>query len=293
MSPISPTASRRVTWPTNTPIRYPTFGAPLPGGANTYGGAGPGGAGWVRIGGVPAGSGIVRPATGGAAYAGPTPRPGADPAHPAWPAPTLASSERELHVSEAERGLHEAEREADWTRKRYEAGYATSMSDFDRQTREESDAYNKGLALLAESFTKLGTQQTEASNKAGLLQGGALLQSAATRAANEGKERTKQTESHTKAQEGIDRARAKLVEELAPPDAGNPYGGIKWQELAKHIANLASNFTFLQQGEQQQAWLEAAPHMPATPSVPKVKWSRNANVRTRQMREIQAGKLRA
>jgi hypothetical protein len=242
---------------------YPTFGAPLPGNyaggvrPNTYGG---GSGGFVRIGGVPAGSGIVRPATGGKPYAGPAPKatmpkPWTPPAFP--PTGTFNPS-REIEVGEAKRGLEQAEGEGATSETQLRNRYATGMSEYDRQANEQTDSYNKGLALLAESFQKLGTRQTEATNKAGLLQGGAVLQAAATRGANEGKERTKQTEANTKAQEAINRSRAKLIEELAPPDATNALGGTSWQNLITHLANLKSNFTFYQQGQQSLAAQEAA-----------------------------------
>jgi hypothetical protein len=192
----------------------------------------------------------------------PAPKPAAAPAAPwappPWPPTGAFNPQRELEVGEAKRGLEQQELEGNTTRTRYGSAYATDMSEYDRQGREQTDAYNKGLALLAESYQRLGTRQTEAANKAGLLQGGALLQSAATRGANEAKERQKRTEANTLAQEKLDRARGKMIEELGPPDVTNPAGGTKWQDLSTKLANLASNFTFYQQGQQALAGQEAA-----------------------------------
>lgn len=53
------------------------------------------------------------------------------------------------------------------------------------RTRQNENA-TKALAALAESYKKLGVRQTEGANTAGVLQGGALLQSAMKRAGNEG-----------------------------------------------------------------------------------------------------------
>jgi len=273
----------------------PTFGAPLPGNARAasrtggtpyrapqapnYAARYPGAMAAVR-GAFPGGEGEHRQYVKLASHTQPPPAPAPATAPPAWPPSSLFKGQRQLEVGEAERGLHEAEREGATTRTRLGNQYATSLSendreraqelaDYNRQSAEQNDAYQKGLGLLAESFQKLGTRQSEAANKAGVLQGGALLSSAAVRGANEAKERTKRAEANTKAiqalerghvraGETLDRARARLIEEEAPPDEANPVGGIKYQDLATHLANLQANTAWFGQEQQSLAGQEAS-----------------------------------
>jgi hypothetical protein len=256
------------------PGTYPTFGHPLPGNypgnvrPNFYT-AGPG-TGFVRVGGYNQ-RGAVHSARMPWEHPPPPPKP--QPTQTwgqGWPGAGFEPTRR-LEAEEGQRGLEQLESQQAIARSRLQGDYGLAMTEYGRQEGEQQDALSKSLALLQESYAKLGTKQTEGANKAGLLSGGALLQAAAARAANEGKEATKQREAESKGIEAINRSRAKEILEQAPPDATNPLGGRAWQDLAEALRNAQSNQAFFTQGQQGLAWQEAGNagyRIPTTPTAP-------------------------
>lgn len=254
---------------------YPTYTGPAgAGGVRPYEASGP--AGFVRVGPRPAGPGGVVPYTrsvpgAGWVRVGPgraltaassgssgQPSPSSSWTPPAFPPTGTFNPSRELETEEAGRGLQQYEGDVATKEARLRTDYATQLSEYGRQEGEQNDALAKGLALLKESYAKLGTRQEEGANKAGLLQGGALLQAAAKRGANEGKEAEKDREATNKQLAAIARARADYALTNAPPDASNPLGGRAWEDLISGLANAQSNQAFYSQGQQSLAAQEAA-----------------------------------
>lgn len=75
------------------------------------------------------------------------------------------------------------------------------------RTRENED-YSRNVGLLTRRYGQLGDQQTEQANAAGVINGGALLQSAAKRSENQGIEQT-----------GLDTAHRRTLEDLTAREA--------------------------------------------------------------------------
>lgn len=109
-------------------------------------------------------------------------------------------------------------------------------------TSREDQNYNRTLELLQRSYGRLAGRQTETINAAGVLKGGAMLQAAAKRAANQAQDRQGIDTTHTRAVEDAARAGTRLGEDTnlqlgalalqgAPPDANNPLGGRAFQDL--------------------------------------------------------------
>lgn len=177
---------------------------------------------------------------------------------PAFPPSGSFNPSREIEGQEATRGLQQAEGQIGTSRSRDTADYFTQLSEIGRGEGQRTQDLQRNLGLLKQSYERLGTAQQEQANKAGVLQGGALLQAAAKRSANEGQERGKMQTAFDRAQEADQLQRAKLAREGAPPDASNPLGGRAFQDLTTQLANLQSNNAFFQQAQQSLAAQEAA-----------------------------------
>lgn len=208
--------------------------------------------------------------TGGTAA--PTPNGGPSP----WVPPPLPlgtyDPSRDIASEESERGLGQLERKLGTQGTRDTTDYYTARDALDRQAQQQTDDYQRAQGLLRQSFQRLGTRQTEQANVAGALQSGALLQSAAKRARNEGQQSQAQTTNYQRAQDQIRLARAKLDLYGAPPDAANPLGGRDFQDIAEQLANAQSDNTFYTTSERTLAGQEAAERgytAPTPPGAPK------------------------
>jgi hypothetical protein len=158
------------------------WGAPPAGGAvpRTYSG----GPGFVRIGGRP-GAAVppgAPPAPGGAS--GPVSTGGAwtpPPIPPGLYSP-IRDAEAAVGKSGTEQALSGEQRQVT----NQENNYATSLSQLGQREQQQKQAQQETLARLADSYKKLGARQEEGANAMGELSGGALIQSAMKRSANEG-----------------------------------------------------------------------------------------------------------
>lgn len=94
---------------------------------------------------------------------------------------------------------------------RGENNFATDQSEVQREEGEQTAEHNRALAALAQSYQRLGGRQTEQANAAGVGRGGALLQAAQKRAANEGKAREPLDINYANQQAGDQRSLARLA----------------------------------------------------------------------------------
>lgn len=98
----------------------------------------------------------------------------------------------------------------------------------DRAARDTDVAKNReALEALGRRYKNLASTQEQNANQAGVLQGGAMLQAAAKRAANEGIERNAQNAALRRAEEGIERNLSNAREQASLAEHGE---GLKRQE---------------------------------------------------------------
>lgn len=218
--------------------------------------AGPSGMGWVRS---PLGSYRI----GG--------RP-ASPAAPPWSPPPLPTGsynpQRDIETEESGRGLGQLEGELGTQRTRATSDYFTNQAEINRQAGQHTEDFNRAQQMLRQSYQRLGSQQEQGANKLGVLQGGALLQSAAKRAVNEGQTSEQQKTAYGRQQQATALELAKLAREGAPPDVGNPLGGRTFQDLLTKLTNAQANNTFFGESQQRLAGQEAAERGYVPPTAP-------------------------
>jgi hypothetical protein len=94
---------------------------------------------------------------------------------------------------------------------RAESDLTLSEGDIQRQEKEQGEDHAHALATLALNYQRLGGRQTEAARAAGVSRGGALLQAAAKRAANQKRDTEPIDQAYQRALEGDHRALARLV----------------------------------------------------------------------------------
>lgn len=228
---------------------------------------------WARVGGRPAGPGGVVPyfrrTPGGFVSVGFPPRgrapaargraatpAGAPAAGGAAPAPANSpqgagvypplpfgsfNPERQVQIQESERGLGQLEDSARTAAVRDTGDYGIRKSQYEQD-------YNQAQARLKQQFTQLAGRQQEQANAAGVLEGGAALQAAQKRAANEGKVSGEQTQAR-------DRQLAALALDLEPPsgydETGKPIGGGReFQDIATRLGNAQSTNAFFAKSQR-------------------------------------------
>jgi hypothetical protein len=122
----------------------------------------------------------------------------------------LFSPTREIELDTGAKGAENKETDLGAQRLRGEDDYTTALEGIGREQQQsqgdintaranQAAAYQTAVKSLSESFQKLGQRQTEQANTAGVLDGGALLQSAAKRAGNEGLRKKSIDESNAQA----------------------------------------------------------------------------------------------
>jgi len=94
---------------------------------------------------------------------------------------------------------------------RGEQGFALDQAEVKRQEGEQGQEHQRALAALAQNYERLGGRQTEQANAAGVSRGGALLQAAMKRKANEGKAAEPINLNYQHQQEGDQRSLARLA----------------------------------------------------------------------------------
>lgn len=202
-----------------------------------------------------------------AAAARPGAAPGAAPGPAGWPGgkppPGTYNPEHDFALEQARRegysteaGMPEgyAEEGADVKRERGEHDYYTRLGQIgEREARQRQDS-GTALDALRRSFANLATSQTGNANRAGVLQGGALLASAAARAGNQ---QRGETGINTQLERNVadnKEARDLLAQEWGP----SPVAGASWEQLAaggggRHLQDLA---TEVLHGRGQQVQFE-------------------------------------
>jgi len=168
---------------------------------------------------------------------------------PAPPPPNLYSPERNIQLETAKRGLTQSEGELETAGSRDIQDYNEQLAEIGQREGYENVNNQRALQQLAESFARLGVRQTEGANRAGLINGGALLASAAARAGNEAKQRESEGIRHTRAIEALNLARAKLAREGAPPPnlgellepTNLAQGGRQFQDIGRKLREGREN----------------------------------------------------
>jgi hypothetical protein len=132
-----------------------------------------------------------------------------------------------------------------------------------------TEDYNRNVAMLTRQYGQLGRNQLQATNQAGVISGGALLQSAAKRSANQAIEREPmdtnyqrfladntqagqrmQEDYNTQSARGADAASLQLGQlglDYAPPDANNPLGGRRFQDRTTQLTQAQREQAFFGQ----------------------------------------------
>lgn len=128
------------------------------------------------------------------------------------PIPTGAANPiREIELNAGKRGLGNTLEDLLTKDSRGAANYDLEEGEVKRGEGEQQEEHDKDVQQIASSYQKLGTRQAEQANGAGVLRGGALLQAAAKRAANEGKSREPVDQALTRQKAGDDRERGKIA----------------------------------------------------------------------------------
>lgn len=112
---------------------------------------------------------------------------------------------RDIELNAGKRGAQNTIEDFGTRESRGAANYLLSEEGVKRQESEQTQDRNTALQALQRSFQRLGVRQGEQANAAGVLRGGALLQSAAKRAANEGIGRTGIETTYNRQQEADQR----------------------------------------------------------------------------------------
>lgn len=120
-------------------------------------------------------------------------------------------------------------------------GRDRNLADLGTQLTQGTEDYDRNVQMLQRAYrTKAGVQGEEA-NSYGVLRGGAMLQAAQKRAANEAVDRqpldtgfsrfkAQNAEAVKRTGEDSDTALGRLALMMAPPDAANPLGGRSFQD---------------------------------------------------------------
>lgn len=181
----------------------------------------------------------------------------------------------DAQLGQAQRGLGDTLQDIATSSSRATTDYGLSLDALNRQqgrsgsdlTQQRDDAlgtlgtnlqrgqedYGRNTQMLAQSYQRLQGQQNQAANAAGVLTGGAVLQAAAKRKANQAQDQQGLDTSWQRAQadnaqsvglvnrdyatqsgrltEDGDLARGQLALQSAPPGFGGPLGGRTFQDL--------------------------------------------------------------
>lgn len=128
------------------------------------------------------------------------------------PIPTGAYNPiRDIELNAGKRGLSNTLEELLTKNTRGQSDYLLGEGDLSNRETEEGQNHDQALSQIADSFRKLSVRQGEQANASGLTRGGALLQAAAKRAANEAKTRQPVDQSYTRQQGADQKARGQLA----------------------------------------------------------------------------------
>lgn len=131
----------------------------------------------------------------------------------AQPIPTnYYNPSRDVEEAAGKRGAEDTLNEIGTNRGYAESDYTEGQEKIGRERGQQNQDYQNALSTLAESFKRLGVRQGESANAAGLFSGGALLQAAAKRSANEGVKKKPLEETHTRQEEADNLGLAQLTQ---------------------------------------------------------------------------------
>lgn len=132
-----------------------------------------------------------------------------------WPLPPIPTGAynpiRDIELNAGKRGLDNTLEELLTKDTRGQSDLLLNEGDIANRETEEGQNHDQALAAIASSFKKLGVRQGEQANASGLTRGGALLQAAAKRAANETKTREPVDQTYTRQQGADQTARGRLL----------------------------------------------------------------------------------
>lgn len=110
--------------------------------------------------------------------------------HPLYTPPPIPAGAynpiRDIELSAGKRGLQNTVEDAGTSEARGQSNYLLGAEGIQRQQGEQATSHQESLDSLARSYQRLQGRQAEQAREAGVTRGGAVLQSAAKRAANEG-----------------------------------------------------------------------------------------------------------
>lgn len=119
---------------------------------------------------------------------------------------------RDVEQAAGKRGAADRLDEIGRNRGYAESDFTQGQEKIGRERTRQNQDYQNALATLAESFKRLGGRQEERANAAGVFGGGALLQAAAKRTANEAIRRKPLDLSHERNEEGDNLALGALTQ---------------------------------------------------------------------------------
>lgn len=136
-------------------------------------------------------------------------------AAPAWTPPPIPAGAynpiRDIELNAGKRGTQNTVEDLGTKESRGQASYLLGVEGVKRQEAEQAQGRSEALASLQRSYQRLGVRQTEQAREAGVLRGGAVLQSAAKRTANEGIAKAPIETSFQRQQEGDQRSLGQLA----------------------------------------------------------------------------------
>lgn len=128
------------------------------------------------------------------------------------PIPTGAYNPiRDIELNAGKRGASNTIEDLGTKGERGEYDFLNSEGEIKRAEGEQQSDHDQQIAAIQTAFKRLASRQTEGANAAGVLRGGALAQSAAKRAANEGKQREPVDQTLSRALAGDQRALGQLA----------------------------------------------------------------------------------
>lgn len=119
---------------------------------------------------------------------------------------------RDVELGAGKRGAEDKLGEIGRNRGYAESDFTEGQENIGRERGQQNQDYQNALATLAESFKRLGVRQEEGANAAGLFSGGALLQAAAKRTANEGTRKKPLELTHSRQEENDNLGLARLTQ---------------------------------------------------------------------------------
>lgn len=163
----------------------------------------------------------------------------------------------DANLGAANRGLFDTKQDVETQQGRLTSDYATGVSSINRgadrqladigtQRTQGQEDYQRNVADLHTAYDRLQSTQQQRMNASGLLYGGAALQAAEKRAANQQHDQGQLDTGFQRLTSGLDTATGRVNEDRglalgdlalkeAPPDAGNPFGGRAFQDLATQL----------------------------------------------------------